>query len=270
MTREKLSELKRWFRSFVRRYRTDDVDLRRNVDLKVKHTMNVCREIRSLSNSLSLPEVDLLLAESIALLHDVGRFEQYARHRTFADSRSEDHARLGLTILSRERILEILPPGEDDILVRAISCHNWPTVPREQSERYTLFSNLLRDADKLDIWRVVIEYYHQRPEDRNEAVAIGYEDFPGVSAPIALSLRKGEAVSRADVKNINDFKLLQIGWVYDLNFTPTCVAVRDRRYVESIAETLPRTPEFEGLVQIALTHLAERCGLAHQPLRPTE
>ncbi|MGB5874696.1 MAG: HD family phosphohydrolase, partial [Bacteroidota bacterium] len=178
-------------------------------------------------------------------------------------------AQLGLTILSRERILEVIPPGEADIVVRAISYHNRPTAPREESERCILLSNLLRDADKLDIWRVVIEYYHQRPEDRNEAVAIGYEENPGVAAPVALSLRKGEAVSRADVKNINDFKLLQIGWVYDLNFTPTYRAVRDRGYVQSIAETLPRTPEVEGLVRIALTHLAEKCRPELQPMHPT-
>ncbi|MGB2958807.1 MAG: hypothetical protein WBD30_07955, partial [Bacteroidota bacterium] len=82
-------------------------------------------------------------------------------------------------------------------------------------------------------------------------------------------LRKGEAVRRTDVKNINDFKLLQIGWVYDLNFTPTYRAVRDRGYVQSIAETLPRTPEVEGLVRIALTHLAEKCRPELQPMHPT-
>jgi len=266
MTREGLTELKKWFRIYVSGYRTDNGDLRRNVDLKVKHTMNVCREVRPISRAISLPEGDLLLAESIALLHDVGRFEQYARHRTFADSRSEDHAQLGLAILSRERVLEAFPPEEADLLVRAISYHNRPTVPRGESERCILFSNLLRDADKLDILRVVIEYYHQRPEERNEAVAIGYEESPGVSAPVALNLHRGQPVRRADVRNINDFKLLQIGWVYDLNFRPTYRAVLDRRYVQSIAETLPRTPEIEALVERAVAFLAGKCSAQHQPL----
>jgi HD-GYP domain-containing protein (c-di-GMP phosphodiesterase class II) len=269
MTRAELFDLKKWFRIFVRGYKTADRDLRRNVNLKVKHTMNVCREIRRISKALSLSESDQILAESIALLHDVGRFEQYARYRTFADSRSENHAELGLTLLSRERVLEGLAPDEADLVVRAIAYHNRATLPRDESEESALFSNLLRDADKLDIWRLVIEYYHQAPEERNEAVAIGYEEAPGISASVAQPLLKRQSVDRVDVRNLNDFKLLHIGWVYDLNFKPTYRAVRRRRYVQSIAETLPQSPEVNEIVSIALTHVASMCGGEGQTL-PTE
>jgi hypothetical protein len=260
MTRRELSDLKKWFRQFVGRYHTADYDLRRNVDLKVKHTMNVCREIRLIGDALALSEDDQLLAESIALLHDVGRFEQYARHRTFADSRSEDHAQLGLSLLTQERILEAFPSDDADLVVCAISHHNRAAVPRGESDRCIFFSNLLRDADKLDIWRVVIEYYQQPPEERNEAVAIGYEESPGISMQVAQELRNRQSVSRRHVRNINDFKLLQIGWVFDLNFPATCRAVRDRRYVNAIALTLPQLPEVEELVAIALTELDRKCG----------
>ena len=259
MTRGDLTELKKWFSRFVRGYQTEDLELHQNVDLKVQRTMNVCREIRFIGHAMSLSETDLLLAESIALLHDVGRFEQFSRYRTFADSRSEDHAQLGITIVSQERLLEPLPSDEADLIVRAVALHNRATVPRDESDRSLLFTNLLRDADKLDIWRIVIEYYYQDPGERNEAVAIGYEESPGISARITENLRREEPVWRRDVRNINDFKLLHIGWVYDLNFTPTYRAVRERRYIHSIAATLPLTPEVEEVVRIADAHLARKC-----------
>jgi hypothetical protein len=49
---------------------------------------------------------------------------------------------------------------------------------------------------------------------------------------------------------LNDFKLLQISWVFDLNFGPTFRAVHDRRYIEKIAANLPRTQEISEVVAI--------------------
>ena len=44
----------------------------------------------------------------------------------------------------------------------------------------------------------------------------------------------------ADLKTLNDFKLLQVGWVYDLNFPRTFQMVREHRCLETIREVLPR------------------------------
>ncbi|MCK5571512.1 MAG: HD domain-containing protein [Bacteroidetes bacterium] len=259
MTREELRGLKQWFRDFVQGYRSEDADLRRNVELKVRHTMQVRREIRFLSESLSLNEKETCLSEAIALLHDAGRFEQYARHRTFADDESENHADLSLSILRKAGILDSLAPEDTDLIFRAISYHNRPTVPRDVTERQKFFANLLRDADKLDIWRVVIEYYQQEPGERNEAVAVGFVESPGISPAVATSLLKKEPVRGADLRNINDLKLFQISWVYDLNFTPTFCAVQERRYLQAIANTLPSAPEVETFLGLAFAHLGQRC-----------
>jgi putative nucleotidyltransferase with HDIG domain len=266
MNREEVRGLKQWFRDFLRAYRSgDDEDLGRNVELKVKHTMHVCKEIRSLSKDLSLNEEEMCLSEAIALLHDVGRFEQYARHRTFADADSEDHAELGLSILRKAAVLDSLAPEDAELIVWAISYHNRPTVPQDATERQRFYANLLRDADKLDIWRVVIEYYQQEPIERNEAVAVGFAESPGISPAVATSLLKKEPVRGADLRNINDFKLFQISWVYDLNFSPTFCAVQERRYLQAIANTLPPTPEVETFLGLALAHLGRRCSEKAEP-----
>jgi hypothetical protein len=46
---------------------------------------------------------------AVALLHDVGRFPQYRRWRTFRDSESDNHARLSLEVIRHEAVLEHLP-----------------------------------------------------------------------------------------------------------------------------------------------------------------
>ncbi len=41
------------------------------------------------------------------------------------------------------------------------------------------------------------------------------------------------------IKNLNDFKLLQIGWVFDINFLPALKQVKDRGYIDAICRSLP-------------------------------
>ena len=71
---------------------------------------------------------DLRLAEAIALFHDVGRFEQYARYHTFVDRRSADHAWLGVEILRKEGELD---GSTRDLILRTVSYHNRMDLPRD-------------------------------------------------------------------------------------------------------------------------------------------
>ena len=49
------------------------------------------------------------VAEAIALFHDVGRFPQYARYKTFRDSISTNHAALGASVLFEQERSGSLP-----------------------------------------------------------------------------------------------------------------------------------------------------------------
>ena len=59
----------------------------------------------------------MVLAEIMALFHDIGRFEQYKQYRTFSDYRSEDHAALGVKVIKANRILNGFEPAEAEISV---------------------------------------------------------------------------------------------------------------------------------------------------------
>ena len=100
-------------------------------------------------------------------------------------------------------------------------------------------TRLLRDADKLDIWKVVIDYYYDGNGDRNDAISLGFPDTPGISEGVYHDLMHRHIVDIQHLHNLNDFKLLQIGWIYDINFVPALHAVRERRYLEQIRTTLP-------------------------------
>lgn len=230
-----------------------------NLDLKAEHTWRVCRVIRDIGESLCLSEKDLCIAEVTGLLHDIGRFEQYSRYGTFADHKSENHALLSVRIIQDSRILHGFEPDDARIILRSVECHNHASLPRGESERCLLFLKLLRDADKIDIWRVVTGYYREAENNRNRSLELDLPDADQISEPVYEALMEGRLVSMADLRTLQDFKLLQIGWIYDINFPRTFRIVREKKYLESIREALP--PESTAITEIyerACTYLKRR------------
>jgi hypothetical protein len=235
-----LPKLRAWFAEYVRRFASEDPVLQENLDLKEDHTRRVCEAILEIGRSLDLSHEDLCLAEACALLHDIGRFEQYLRYRTFADYKSKDHAELGVKAIRTNHALEALDPDAAHVVLRVVKYHNRSALPVGEKERCLFFLKLLRDADKIDIWRVVTEYYRQAGHHRNPTIELDLPDVDRVSARVYDALMKGKLVHVADLNTLHDFKLLQIGWIYDVNFPRTFQIVQERRYLEKIRDTLPQ------------------------------
>ena len=210
------------------------------MDLKAEHTRRVCEAVRDIGGSLDLSKKDLCLAEVSGLLRDIGRFAQYSRYRTFADDRSENHALLGVKVIKANRFLEGLDPVAADIIVRTVAYHNRAALPAGEDERCLFFLKLLRDADKVDIWRVVTQYYQNAGNGRNRSIELDLPDLDRVSPVVYEGLMNGQPVQRADLQTLNDFKLLQIAWIYDVNFPRTFQIVREKRYLEIIRDALPK------------------------------
>jgi len=214
-------------------------DVVKNVRLKKDHSKRVVQEILLIAEGLGLDEETRRLAAVMALFHDIGRFEQYARYRTFADHKSENHAALGVKILRQYRVLDSLPPSVADLVCRAVSYHNRAALPGDETRECLFYARLLRAADKLDIWQVVIDHYRRQNNDENPAIELGLPDTPGMSDRVYGDVVDGKIVDARQIRNLNDFKLLQIGWVFDINFAPALEQVKERGYVESICRTLP-------------------------------
>jgi len=59
------------------------------------------------------------------------------------------------------------------------------------------------------------------------------------------------------VKTLNDFKLLQLGWVYDLNFPFTARIIAEKDYVKRIRKTMPESDEIDRLLPRLNAHLRD-------------
>jgi putative nucleotidyltransferase with HDIG domain len=249
LDKDNVTGLKTWFSGYVQNFKYDDPALQENIDLKERHTKRVCKEILNIGRHLGLNEEELNLAETVGLLHDVGRFEQYDRYRTFSDRLSEDHAELGIRVLDKEGILDNLDPFTKELITCTIRSHNKSTLPANQSDTCLFFTRILRDADKLDIWRLIIDHYYKKNGKTNGTVTLDLPDTPGFSEEVYNDLLNRRIVNLKHVKNLNDFKLLQMGWIYDVNFKPTSDYIKKYRYMEKLRDVLPESEQINYIFE---------------------
>jgi putative nucleotidyltransferase with HDIG domain len=257
--------LEAWFLNYTDGYYSGEPDLDRHVRLKQDHTLRVRENTRMLCRSLGRSAPDQRIAETVALLHDVGRFEQYRRYRTFDDRVSANHAFLGLRELAKARVLHGYTVYERRLVTRAIAYHNAITLPPFEDLRTLFFMRLIRDADKLDIWRVLLENYQRTKDEADDALVYKAPDTDHISEAVLDALRRRSQVDIRDVATLNDLKLLQLSWVYDLNFAASFRAVQKIGIIEQLLQFLPTKPSIEAVVESVVEHVAAGAQPAESP-----
>lgn len=258
MTHKDLISFRSWFSDFCRSFYSAHEEDQRNILLKEEHTHNVCENMRLIAGEMPLKHEEALLAEAIALFHDIGRFPQYAEYKTFRDALSVNHAALGARILAEKGVLANLSEKEQGLVLQAVKFHNAYTLPVIADKDALLFLKLIRDADKLDIWRVFVEYYESSVEERASAVGLGLPDGAGYSAEVLSSIFEKRVVSLSSLKTLDDFKLLQLSWIYDLNFDASLKLLLARNYIDRIVKTLPQSDEVRRVPPFLREYIQQR------------
>ncbi|MBW1988320.1 MAG: HD domain-containing protein [Deltaproteobacteria bacterium] len=249
-----LGRYEAWFEEYAASYMGMDPEADRAAALKREHTLKVRDEMLFLGKSLGLSGEDLAFAAILGIFHDLGRFPQFAKYRTLSDAGSVNHAALSVRVLHARRLLDRLDPEDRKTAVFAVALHNRPLPPSRGPRRRVFFCRLLRDADKLDIYRVICGHYQEGPAKGDEIMDFALPDEPPVSAGVEEAVLAGRPARMEDLRTLNDLKLFQAAWVFDMNFAPTLKAVADRGYVEVIRAHLPDTP----LVKEAFKNISKR------------
>jgi putative nucleotidyltransferase with HDIG domain len=254
---QSLSKLKSRFSQYVHSFFSSDPIIQQAIELKENHSLRVCSEILNIGKKLDLSDNDLRIAEAMALLHDIGRFEQYTRYRTFLDNKSENHGELGVNVLRQQQTLADLDETTRNLILKAVSCHNRFSIPEDESFACVFFSKLLRDADKLDIMNLHATYYHVNPAERIAAVELDLPDIntPEVPEDILDSLQEGRMVRIQQLKSVNDYKIFQMSFIYDINFQPTFQTILDRNYLKLIRDTMPASESIDHVYSLLMSYL---------------
>ena len=219
---------KKVFNDYVEKYDTSN----EKIKLKIDHTYRVSELCEKIAPSLEMTNEEIDIAWFTGLLHDIGRFEQVRRYGTFNDSKSIDRARLGVEILFEEgKIREFIEDtSEDELIKNVIECHNSYKIPEYYSKRTTTFSNILRDADKIDIFKVNIivpieEIYNVTRKEIYNSV---------VTQEVLDNLKRKDTVLRKLKKSAVDNIVGHISLVFGLVYDESIKLAVEHGYLEEL------------------------------------
>lgn len=207
-------EIGRLFKEYVNTFDFDN----ENIKLKYYHTLEVADLSYKIASDLGLSEEEKDLAKLIGYLHDIGRFEQMVKTNTFLD-KVLDHADNGIKVLFDEGLIRkfIKDNKYDDIIRKAVKNHNKYKILDEVSDEEKLFANIIRDSDKIDIFRVRRLYNKDKIE-------------VSPSKEVLESIYRKEPINIKDIKNKTDSILCVLAFIFDINYKCSIKLLKEKGY----------------------------------------
>lgn len=205
-------------------------------NLKVVHTYHVVDNAVMISKKQGLSEEDTNLAALIGILHDIGRFDELKNLKKF-DSVGNDHAMFASKILFEEGLITnfIDTDKYNNIIKKAIENHNKKQIEDGLSDKELLHAKIIRDADKLDNYRVKQE---EKIENIFPGIVNSKEELENslISDNVYNSVMKEECVDIKDRKYPLDYWICVLAFTFDLNFKETLSIVKENNYIDILID----------------------------------
>jgi hypothetical protein len=158
-----------------------------------------------------------------ALLHDTGRYEQLRRWGTFRDSESADHAVLSHDEVKSSGWLDGADAEMRSAVLSAVLYHNRRELPEGLDALTSAASHTVRDADKLDIFRVLEERVSATDWRADTRAFWNLPVYAPPNPAVISGIEAGRPVDYRDIRSIADFVLIQVGWmISDLHYATSC------------------------------------------------
>ena len=249
---------KKWFAEWVNEKISSTTLDPEPLRLKLEHTLAVLSRTEQLTREL--PDRLKNILALAALYHDFARFDQYLIFQTFKDAQSYNHGFAAVKLLKKYKRLEKLDKDAKNHVMIAVGMHNRAALPDSLQSTYRQGCNIIRDADKLDILRVM-ENHLSGCRPYNPTIVLSLPDSPAPGNPELVKLvMAGRVGSYSSLRTVNDFRLLLGAWFYDLHSETARRIFISEGYGPKIVADLPQDNHY-GPVREKL--LAEFAGVGN-------
>lgn len=240
-----LQYLYSWFKKYSRSFYSDDQSVMSGILLKEEHSHRVAKNAADLALNLKLNDHSRIIAETAGLLHDTARYVQWIKFRSFSDPATKfDHGTIGAEELRSSGILaDEFNTNDQELILFAIEHHNKLTIPEERPDK-VLFAQILRDADKLDIFR------------RMPPIIADHNYSP----TLIEHLQSGRPLPYSEIRTPADKRLIRLGWLYDINFNWTLTQLVQEGFAGQLLSSLPDTAPFNRIRQVFQETIGRRIG----------
>ena len=223
-----IKEAQKAFKEYAKKYNPED----EKIKIKIAHIQRVARNSKRIAQNLKLSQEDIELAELIGLLHDIGRFEQVRLYHTFVDKDSINHGEYGAKILFEDGLIRkfINDDKFDKIIKLAIINHNRADIECGLTEREILHAKIIRDADKTDIFSVLVS------GDKKAIWEKADLSYDKISDEIYREFIEEKRINYKERKTSADILVSHFCYVYDLNFKETKQVIKKNKYIDKLYE----------------------------------
>ena len=252
-----VNNAKRVFKEYVSNYNLQDG----KIALKVAHILRVSELSKKIATSLNLSEEDIKLAELIGLLHDIGRFEQVRRYNTFIDKISINHGEYGARILFEDNLIEKFNVDEKyyKIIKTAILNHNRSKIEDNLTEQELLHSKIIRDADKLDCFYVLLT------DDIKNTYGCSAEDMQNetFSSEIIREFKEDRMIDYKKRATYGDIWISHMAYVFDFYYKSSYIVIKEKDYLNKLTQKMnfknPQTIQMaKEILQIANDYIKSK------------
>ncbi len=191
------------FKKYVKNYDMKD----KRIYYKYLHSFDTMKISAFIAKQLKLNKDDIKLAKGLGLLHDIGRFNQIKVYNSMDDKKAKNHGLIGVEILFDENLIKEFKIDEKhyDIIKVAIINHAQDDINDNLTEREMLFCKLIRDADKIAIFKVVNKFLKDTNGDIN----------PELKKEFYEHLKVDFNLIKTNADNI----VKTLSYIFDINFS---------------------------------------------------
>ena len=174
------------------------------ISLKYYHSLRVAWIMKLLASKLNMSDEDIVLAYKLGLCHDLGRFYEVLLEGKFNDLEF-DHGSYSNKILYNDLFIQYMDIDEHLLVRKAIYNHNKKDLTNDLNKREYIFTNLLRDADKIDILGI-----------RGNRRKLDFKSMP--TDKILNSYQNNDSIDLHFVKSDTDVAIFYLSFAKDLYY----------------------------------------------------
>lgn len=221
----KSSRVMKVFEQYVKKFNMNN----NNIKAKYFHSLKVMEISSDIASTIGIfTEEEIAVCELIALFHEIANFDE-APNYTIENENLEDYALKSVEVLFDKQLIRKITDDTkyDDVIKLAIFACNKNGLPSNVSPKMAAFCKVLRDAHKIDSFRMILNY----PVIDNHI-----ESFP--SAMVYDRFKQFKVVDKKMSENNADDILSALSSVFDLNYRYSYAVLRKNGYVDKIIGSL--------------------------------
>ena len=198
------------------------------MERKIEHSKRVMKNCKEIATSLGLNQKEIEVASLIGLLHDIGKLKQIEN----AEYKKIEHGELAVQILKENNYIRrfIKENDYDEVIFKAIRNHGLFALEEGLSKEELLFTNIIRDADKLDIFYEGA-YIFWTSEEEKEQVEKSH-----ISKMVFEEFMKEKPMSRNLESTPLDRVIEFIAFIFDINYKYDFEIIKKEDYINKILD----------------------------------